>query len=307
MQRAKTQFLERISSLRQSLEIEAVTNKSLAEDLHNRVARLLRNGLAVVGFTALEDFLKSRTSEVLDSVGSSGVPFLSLPEKLRDATTHGAISALAYQISIRTRSDRTTYVQEHAQKLASTASTAYELTPHALGYSQANLQDQSIKEILKAFSIADPWGQMTALGSRLGLVALPLDETFKSAALRRHRAAHVANADTPQNDLKQFVNESLAIAMGFDWLITTALKLLNTHDLGYIAGTTTPNVANMQIRSIRNHSGSWKEKLEHTARAVRVATDRDELVPLARVRAARNGDLLVVYSQNGEVEFWECC
>lgn len=221
MPSAKSHYLERLGSLRQSLEIEAVTNKSLSEALHNRVAKWLRNGLAVVGFAALEDFIKSRTSEVLDNVGLTGVPCQKLPEKLREATTYGAIAALSYQLSLRTKADRSAYIQEHAQKMASTANSAYELTPHALGYSQANLQDK-VKETLKAFSISDPWGQMTGLGSRLGLVALPLEETFKSAAIRRHKAAHVANADVPQSDLRQYIKESLAIAIGFDWLISNA-------------------------------------------------------------------------------------
>ncbi len=126
---------------------------------------------------------------MLDSIGERNIPFQSLPEKLKDATTHESISALAYQISLRPKTERITYIQEHAQKLASTASDIYELTPHALGYNQANLNDKSVKNILKTFLITDPWGQMTRLGSRLGLIALPLDETFRSAAIRRHKSS----------------------------------------------------------------------------------------------------------------------
>lgn len=306
MPSAKSQFLERVGSLRQSLEIEAVTNKSLSEALHNRVAKLLRNGLAVVGFAALEDFIKSRTSEVLDRVGLTGVPFPNLPEGLREAATYGAISALSYQLNLRVKTDRTAYIQEHAQKIASTANASYELTPHALGYGQANLQGQAVKETLKAFSISDPWRQMTALGSRLGLVALPLEETFKSATIRRHKAAHVANADTPQSDLRQYIKESLAIAIGFDWLISNALKRLFAHDPGYLAGADTPNVDNMKIRSIRYHSGQWKEQLEGRLRAVKIDANRSALINLARPRATQHGNLFVIYDDVAEIESWEC-
>ena len=306
MPNAKSQFLERIGSLRQSIEIEAVSNKSLAEALHNRVAKMLRNGLAVVGFAALEDFIKSRTSEVLDNVGSTGVQFKDLPEKLKEATTHGAISALSYQLSLRSKTDRTAYIQEHAQKLASTATTAYELTPHALGYGQANLHDQSVKDILKAFGIPDPWGQMTTLGSRLGLVALPLEETFRGATIRRHKAAHVANADTPQSDLRQYVKESLAIAIGFDWLITSAYNKLSSHDLSYLSGATAIDAATMRMRFVRKNSNNWKEYLESSSRAVRVSNERPALLGLARSRAVQNKNLLVIYDDQGQVESWEC-
>ena len=306
MPSAKSQFTERLGSLRQSLEIEAVTNESLSEAVQNRVAKMLRNGLAVVGFAALEDFIKSRTSEVLDGVGLTGVPFANLPKKLREATTFGAISSLSYQLSLRAKTDRTAYIQEHAQKIASTANTAYELTPHALGYGQANLQGLTVKETLNAFSISDPWAQMTALGSRLGLVALPLEETFKSAAIRRHKAAHVANADTPQSDLRQYIKESLAIAIGFDWLISNALKRLVVQDLDYLTAADTPNVGAMKIRSIRYQSGQWKEQLEDRLRAVKVDSDRSSLINLARPRASQHGNLFVVYDDAAEIESWEC-
>lgn len=306
MPTAKSQFLERVQSLRQSLEIEAVTNKSLSEALHNRVAKMLRNGLAVVGFAALEDFIKSRTSEVLDSVGLTGVPFNQLPEKLREAATYGAVTALSYQLNLRAKTDRTAYIQEHAQKIASTANAAYELTPHAFGYGQANLQDQTVKETLKSFSISDPWGQMTALGSRLGLVALPLEETFKNAAIRRHKAAHVANSDIPQSDLRQYVKESLAIAIGFDWLISNALRRLIAQDPNYLNGVDTPDASKMKIRSVRYQAGQWKEHLEGRLKAIKVDANRSSLIDLARPRANQQGNLLVVYDNSSEIESWEC-
>ena len=303
---ARNQFLARISSLARSIRIDAVKSRPLTEQAHNDVARMLRNGLAVVGFASLEDFIKSRTSEVLSEVGRTHVPFRDLPEKLRFATTFDALSALSYQLSLRAKADRVAYVQEHAQRIASTATAAYELSAHALGYDQANLQDETIKSILKCFLIDDPWGEMTKLASRIGLIALPLDETYRSAALRRHKAAHVAHADTPQTDLSQFTKEALATAIGFDALLSRALARMYALDAAYLRGTTKVSAASVMIRTIKRQDNSWRETIEGRTSAVKVESSLDVLVPLTRARAAAAHNLLVIFNADNEVETWEC-
>lgn len=92
MSNARSLFNSRIASLVNSLGIDAVQTRPLTEQAHNDVARMLRNGLAVVGFAALEDFIKSRVSEVLSEVGPTNVPF-GLWIQLVDATHSLNISA----------------------------------------------------------------------------------------------------------------------------------------------------------------------------------------------------------------------
>ncbi|CAB3699886.1 hypothetical protein [Trinickia soli] len=306
MSAARSQFLGRISSLVRSLGIEAVTPKALTERAHNEVARLLRNGLAVVGFAALEDFIKSRTSEILSDVGSTGVPFRDLPERLRFATTFEAVSALSYQLNIRPKQDRIAYMQDQAQKIASTASAAYELMPHALAFDQANVQDETIKLILKSFHIDDPWGEMSRLSSRLGLTALPLDETYRMAAQRRHRAAHVANADTPQADLHQFTIDATGIAIGFDALLTRALERMRARDSRYLQGIQKVSSNSLTVRAVRPHGARWRETVEGRTTAVKIGTSLDSLLPAARSRCARGKNLLVVFESGSQVREWDC-
>lgn len=306
MSNARSLFNSRIASLINSLGIEAVQAKPLTEQAHNDVARMLRNGLAVVGFAALEDFIKSRISEVLSEIGPTNVPFGRLPEKLQYAVTFEALSAISYQIGLRPKSDRISYVQEHAQRIASTATAAYDLTPHALGYDQANVQDETIKGMLKCFQIDNPWGEITRIASRLGLAALPLDETYKSAAIRRHRAAHVAHADTPQTDLQQFSKEALAIAIGFDALLSRALSKLRLHDAPFLQGQAKVSAADITIRKILPAGSKWREELEGRSTAVKIEESKDILLAAARSRAAAARNLLVIQGDSGHLVGWEC-
>lgn len=307
MSSARSLFISRIASLVNSLGIDAVQAKPLTEQAHNDVARMLRNGLAVVGFAALEDFIKSRVSEVLSEVGPTNVPFGRLPEKLQYAVTFEALSAISYQMGLRpNKSDRIVYVQEHTQRIASTATAAYDLTPLALGYDQANVQDETIKGMLKCFQIDNPWGEITRIASRLGLAALPLDETYRSAAIRRHRAAHVAHADTPQTDLQQFSKEALAIAIGFDALLSCALAKLRLHDAPYLQAQAKVSAADITIRKVFPVGNKWREELEGRSTAVKIEASKDVLLAAARSRAAGARNLLVIQGDGGQVVGWEC-
>lgn len=306
MSAARAQFLKRIASLRNSLGIDAVASKPLTETKHNDVARMLRNGLAVVGFAALEDFVKSRSSEILTEVGRTNVPFRDLPEKLRHATTFEAVAALSYQLSLRPKSEKVIYIQEHAHKIASTATATYELSPHSLGFDQANVQPDAIRDVLKCFLINDPWREMTQLASRLGLAALPLDETYRTAASRRNRAAHVAHADTPQADLNQYVREALAIAIGFDALISRALAHIHAHNTRYLGGAFRLTASTLKIRAVKPHAGKWRETIEDRTQAVKIESTQESLLEVARPRAVAAKNLLTIYDADNQLSAWEC-
>ena len=305
MATAKSLFLERIASLVNSIKIEAVANKSLLDRSHNDVARMLRNGLAVVGFASLEDFIKSRTSEILNEIGRTGVPFRSLPEKLQYAATFESVSALSYQMKIRDKAERVLYIQEHAAKISSTSQPVYEITPHAFGYDQANVNADNIKSILNSFQIENPWLEMTKLAGRIGLIGLPLEETFKAAASRRNKAAHVAHHDTPQTDLEQYTREAYAIAITFDALLFKAFKKLKERNVSYLSGQEKIKADFIKIRKLHFKNDRWKEELEGGPRAIKIERMLDDLKDNAKARAANAGNLYVEYTSDGQIFNWE--
>lgn len=305
MTKSRNDFVSRIRTLKKTInETEAVRSKGPAEKEHNEIARMLRNGLAVVGFACLEDFIKARSSEVLESIGQSGVDFNKLPEKIQNATTHGSISALSYQVGLRSLQDRISFAQDHALKISSTSNSGYDLTPLAFGYGQANLNTESIKVMLQNFSVNNPWGEMKKIASSLGLVALPLEESFKNAALRRHRAAHVSNADTPQSDIDQFVNEAIGIAISYDFLISTALSKIKDLNQAYLSGSTKVTEIDVSYRYIKWSDQKWKELLKNGKKAHRTSLDLAGLAIEAKRRAAVAKQFYVQFDDSGLVVEW---
>lgn len=289
-----------------SINSEAVSNKALADIEHNSIAAMLRNGLAVVGFTALEDFIKKRTSDAMEEIGKCSVPFSKLPEKLQNAATFEVISALNYQLTLCEKVDRATYIQEQALKIASTTTANYELSNHTFAHGQANVSDKVIGEILKCFNIDDPWKQMSTIASKIGLTGLPLVESFKNAARRRHKAAHVASANTPQNDISQYVRESIAIALSFDALLSKSIQKYKENDIDHINGAKKINSNNIQFRVIKYSEKVWKEYINLSKSAYRKSSDLLTIKPMTKNRASLAKQLYVEFDDNGLISDWEC-
>lgn len=304
MSLARYTFLERLDVLRRSVSIDAVIDKAIVN--HDEVARMLRNGLAVVGFSALEDFIKNRSGEILSSIGSTGVPFSSLPEKIRYAATIDAINAIKYQITFKDNVESLAYIQAHSKYISSTADTTYDLTPHAFAYDKPNVSEAEIKYILKCFSINDGWGQMSSISSSLGLTGLPLNESYKNASQRRHKAAHVANSNTPQVDLEQFVREAAGIAVSFDCLLSKSLQYISANDKNYLSGNAHPESSHINFRIIRSDGRVWKEYPPKATRAIKTGTDLNNLISQAARRAMLKGETLVLFDQHGNLNNWEC-
>ena len=80
MSLARRLILERLHAFRLATQTEALVSLAPTEVDHNARAQVLRNGLAVVGFAILEDFIKSRAGEVVQRIGHGAAAFTDLPE-----------------------------------------------------------------------------------------------------------------------------------------------------------------------------------------------------------------------------------
>ncbi len=309
MPSAKMDFIERIRCLNISIQSEATQNKGLAEVEHNSIARMLRNGLAVVGFATLEDFIKKRSSEALEELSCCSIPFDDLPKKLQYAATFEVLSALSHQLNLIPKdpitgySDKIDYIQEQALKVSSTATANYTLSNHTFAHSTSNVNKKVIGDVLKSFQIADPWREMTTICGHLGLGTYSLAQQYENAAKRRHKAAHVASADTPSTDITQFVKDAFAIAIGFDALLSKSIQKYREN----LAVHATPLTASsIKVRTIKFHDSKWKEYSNLSTRAYRTSPSVTALNVDAKRRSNSAKQLYVEFDENGVINNWEC-
>lgn len=297
MSRARREFLGRLAAFGQTIVSEPLSVKPPIEQAHNDSARLLRNGIAVVAFAALEDFIRRRTVEALRSLSVPLLRFSDLPERLRRASTVDAIASLTFQARLRNArgEDPVAYIQSVAGDVASTVTASFVLPELALGFSGSNLSVDDVSRILKSFNVDHPWDQIGQIAKRVGLGAPPsYKDAYISAVRLRNAAAHDGAFDAPLADLLTLERNALAIGIGFDALLSRAARLFRTADRAFLSAGPGALASRISMRYVdRLATGHWREWREGATRAVKRDRDDVRLFSQAIQRATPRWDVVV--------------
>ncbi len=275
MSEARRQLLTRLAALELGISNDVVAQQPPAETEHNQVAALFRQGMAVVAFVALEDFIKKRASEALEKISHCGIPFSDLPDKLKKATTHEAFGSIAFQLRVRPQEDRELYAQESAGAVFSTSNENYNLYQHSFGFDSSNINSESVNKLLSAMCVTSVWQNMTAMAGQLDL-GLDLKSRFESSARLRHKAAHVPNANITVGELETLRKNCIAISICFDALLETGLSAFERRDHDFMSGDRSLTFADVLYCKIRNIDGKWKVYPKGARRALRSFNNKSD-------------------------------
>lgn len=213
--------------LKDCMSDQALVDKAPSDSVHNRRASMLRQGLAVLTFSAMETFIRERTGEVLLALGGSGLAFADLSPALQNAATLGALDGVRFRTKFQLPADRVSWLVANVAPIASATVTVNGLSPLSFGNDASNLAEDDVRDILKAFGVADPWSQITSLTRRLGIALLNSEEEFKAVRQRRHASAHALNSQVQYSDIINSVKATLAMCMTFDLLLSHCQGMCN--------------------------------------------------------------------------------
>lgn len=307
MSQARRDYLATVASLESAIDSPSAIDGLPHEVDHNNAARLIRRGLMVVSYSALEDFLKGRTDEVLATVASGHVPFSDLPEPLRQMTTESALESLTRTFRrIRAAGDDVMQVvHQVAGEVASTASAAYALSGYGFGRGEANLSSEFIKKMMMGFNLNNPWGQVNLLSQRANLGAGNLEAELKTYLQKRNEAAHTSIANVESSHLQSFRAVSVAIAFGFDNAISRAARLLSRGDPRILSARFDAE-ADLELVYIEPRRSGFAAKRERDKRAMGVRPTSRDAWTLAKAAAP---SLPILQSANALAGLdlnWEC-
>jgi hypothetical protein len=274
---ARENFLDRVHTIQGALLENLLVDRALTDTLHNNRARLLRNGLMVVAFNSLEDFLRQRSAELLGFVSRTTLRFDDLPRALMLATTLEAMRAAhaRAKLAMGRGDDPVPILQVAAAEVASTATGPLSLSRFAFGYAGSNVSADEVAGILGALHVADAWNELTALSSRVGLGAVPLRDAFSQGSRLRNAAAHQANANVQPTDLQAFCQQATAIALGFDLLASRAARLLHDSTSPYSQAPRARLAPQIEMVFVEDRAGRYSCRRERVVRALKRHNDRE--------------------------------
>jgi len=299
----QSDFIEGMHGFRLACQHKDLVEKTPDETDHNLRSQALRNGIAIIGFSVLEHFIRSRTGELLLAFNQVNTPFEDLPKKIREIATKGAIKGILKRMNFN--DDPILFTQTEAEIIASSKDPIYQISQYSIGWDNSNLNVADVNTILKSFSIDSGWSNIDVLSSRLDLTILSSKEAFYNAAQRRHDAAHNVYARIQPTDLENFVREAYAIALGFDLLLSTAYYKIFIGDYRFLNNGIKITDKDVSWRMIIQDGNKWKEYREQGSRAVKTAGTKEELWPYALMRAKNNNEFLLSMDSDGFPSKWE--
>ncbi|WP_156466471.1 hypothetical protein [Rhizobium sp. Leaf306] len=300
MSRARSDFIERVAAFKLALDVQHLIELAPTEVEHNTRARMLRNGLCVVGFTMLEDFIKSRADEVIEKVGQGPIAFSQLPERLQHLGTIDVLDGLRQQTRrmMSDKLDALPMVQHHSQQIASTVNAQFQLSFLGFGRDASNLNSTAVKGLLRTFQIKDGWGQIGHVGGRIGFGIPSMEQSFVNASKSRHAAAHEIRANTLLATLRTTINDAVAIALGYDLLLSKAIRTLLVGNTQFCQDNFNIQHTALSLRFVDQIGPSlWSCFPENAQRAWKRSANREQLIQDAESIALRRGEFVVLRDQ----------
>lgn len=227
---AKSDLLARLEYLTDVINEPYLIDAGVLPSTHNGIANLLRKGLGIVAFNIIEDFIKKRTEEALNSVSTSGVSFSNLTSSLKDSSTLGAIKSLIFNASLLKKLpgfDIKNLIQSEAYNVFSTSTHPFTLSKYSLVYSGTNVSSTEIADMLKAFGIDNCWPTLKSISDAIGGGIPDLSSAFNNASQRRHSAAHDVNFNYSYTWLFNIKSEILALAASIDIALSAKCRQIN--------------------------------------------------------------------------------
>ena len=293
--RARELFTERMSALMAATSVDALIPKVPVLTPRDP-SRLLRNGLAVVSYSAFEDFFVQRSCEALSALDPGRVPFSSLPTKLKEAATVGMVKTLGFRMAFESAGqDRRDFVQVHSGYIHSTGSTGYKLSPLTFAPSKSNVVEGDIESSLRSLLVDAPWQKLTDLAARAGYGGVGLKEVFAQLGDQRNEAAHAADADIGIAELIQLPYDLLSLALAFDAIFSQAVCVLL--ERGRTANPDDKPSANMydiRIMFVDSSSERFKVRLEENRKATKKYDSLEEALKGCLPRALKERLLVVI-------------
>lgn len=316
---ARQEFLVRLDTLVACLNETNLNDGAPTEYLRNQIASMMRQGLAVLIFAALESFVRERTAECLRGFDPNAITFSDLSDELQRATILGAIDGLVFRSKFEDKTNRHTWALQQLKNIASSDTSLANISHLSFASNKANLDDEDIPNVLKAFGIEDVWKNITDVSKRAGMGGL-LDAKAQFSQMRktRHLSAHDVTSIVPHANLSSSIQAIRGIGVGFDMLLSHSLSL---HNEGKIPGKASePKVETVHIKflflaAIPLTLDNYEIYRMHAAtptqpamkESVRTFTSKFEALMAAAEEATNNNEQIVDIGPAGAVIDWHPC
>lgn len=189
------------------------------------------NGMHVVAFAAVEDFVRRRVLEVVQKISESGIKFSELPDQMRLFLLTETFAGVSFALE-RTDTAQKINLLQHEGMLFSITSdprAKYEPSEYIFGRSSSNISIVQIKFLIEAFGMANGLKNLNDISNASGLTHLGSpDSVYGRLSKNRHRAAH---SFKDEYEINQFISDCGGGILSFAFCFDTCISQASFHIL----------------------------------------------------------------------------
>ena len=307
---SKQQFISKSNVFQETVHstptVELLTTKDAQHQSHNIKANLLRNGLTVVSYSFLEEFIKTRIGEIIAKFDNRRIQFQALDADLQKALSLNALDGLRFRADMLKKKggDWMSFIQDETKTISSSKNNRFKLSQYSIGWNKPNLESGDINKFLKLFGIKGGWQTVQKMTVK-GNVTLPSPESiYKNSATRRHQAAHSANANSLLTDLQDFSKSSRIIAFAFDSLMSRALSETNSNNQRFLSRQDKLTEEDVLITFLIKDGIYWREKKVENGRTIKLYLNQDIAIKNIKKRSYFKNATLIVKDENNLILNW---
>lgn len=304
---AKTDLFIRLEYLDATINKPFLIDNGIGMNEHNGVAGLLRRGVGIVAFNILEDFIKTRTSEALESLSNSGIEFSKLPDFLQEAAIKNVLNALVFKSSIvkKNGEDWKSLIQDETLKINSTKNTVFTISNYSLVSSGSNITNAEVSDVIKAFGISGGWTKIGSVASNIGSGIPDLGQVFNNASSRRHSAAHNATFQYDHLWLGEIKNDILSISAAFDILINARIRQICNDRSIVVCNHNIDQALNYRfLKQVANSNNYREETTLISGRAIKIWDNLNSAINSLRPKLNIRNEFLIIHNNLGKIDNW---
>ncbi|WP_186169120.1 HEPN domain-containing protein [Burkholderia gladioli] len=270
-------------------------------------AVVVRNGCMVMMFCALEGFVRDRSLECATAIDQTTVPYTHLPVGLKVASLIATFEGLANLPRSMPVADKLSEFEQAASAVAAgSLGSPYQFTRYSFARDKSNVGADDISTIAKRFGVSNFWNAAGTVCLKAGIaVQGNFDELFKQLAIERHKAAHVSTHSVPHARLSAFVWDTLACALAFDALLSTATMKLSTSQIATGIAPAAVTGADVDFLAVKPRpDGRWAAVLPQKTKALFLEPTREAALARA-VQVSTTRKLSIICHDNaGRASAW---
>jgi len=273
---SRTQFKQDLVGLTKAVALDPIATGANQATTNPGVV-VLRRGILITALIALETFVRDRTSELLQRLGTWPARYDDLPQKLRDASLLNALSSLQRYANMlkRQQDDYQAELISELKKMSSNQGPSYSFTKFVAGDYTGNISDSSLTELLSNFQVNDCWTSFRGFSSDIGFGVPSVHELLKDVVRKRHRSAHAAGFIPTAADIANLGADLLCIGLCFDMALSASVEQALAHWKEWSEGKRKWRDA-VDLYFVDPYGAKFRLRRHNFKRSLRVLANADE-------------------------------